>query len=303
MELPKCRSAYQYNFLLKLSWIIGICNIYGQSWQRKIYLLFLIIIHILICLFHILGFYLGLDEFPMILKVASQVSVISLTISCLAIIIKHEFLSPKKFVQIFCIFLYYEKQIEQNHLEINRSRQRTILLQGVIFLVIIFTMLAEAYTWISNVGIQNYKYYFCRNIQILFATICTALQIVIISELCDKFKSIGITLERAFLIKKRKNCMMERSLHIIKEQILEVRKLSKIHSTLCDLIDLLTDLYGVNLLFDVLSSIGFCVFYAAMIIQFCLINLNVDSPFYITYLKGTSIMWLLVLFVSIQFFD
>ncbi|XP_056647837.1 uncharacterized protein LOC130900628 [Diorhabda carinulata] len=77
----------------------------------------------------------------------------------------------------------------------------------------------------------------------------------------------------------------------------EIKRITALYNELCDVVDLINDVFGAGLLISVIFTISYVLLYSIILIDFTVFKIGSSSDVWIIY---TSIVWLIENFVKIM---
>lgn len=291
----------KYKFVIKLCWMVAFAEIkISQTYWRKMYVLFFTLLHILCYVYLTVGkFQMDVKQLSFLTSFSDQISALFLTIGCICMTISSGFFFPTNLLTILQNVQDFDNNSFENSNNSKRNLKHLCSLIAI-FLSVMINLFVESYTWIRVSGVENYHYYFGRNLQILLERINISLLYVLARELWMRFSISGVMLEELYsILLDLKTTDAPRVLNLEAKLLERTKKISALHNGLCDTSDLLSKLYGFHLLFDILYSIAFSILYSALMINFTLYEVEEAVSIYGADVRIVSCLWLIEFSVSI----
>lgn len=282
--------------LLFTCWVGGVCDM-KYTKARKIYVIFLILLHIVsFCYFCYQEDFLKFREFPLFLVVDLSANFI-LGCGCVCTIVTVNFVNRGKYEKLTERFDIFDERID----ETPKSRKYlfwTILILERIQILVMFAV--DTWTWYISQSLYVYKRYVARNVQLFFIDSVRLLILWTAFEVCERLKLVRNSLMSIggddFPNSSNNNKRLKMDKFIKK-----VKNLSKLYILLCDGTDLLNQIFGITILFDILISIAFPLEHVIMLIFISLSTEQVDGlPGISRYLVFG--MWIAEFMVGIKYF-
>ncbi|XP_074042679.1 uncharacterized protein [Leptinotarsa decemlineata] len=169
---------------------------------------------------------------------------------------------------------------------------------------ILVLIILDSYVWINSVGIDFYRYYFIRNVQFFIMAEIFLMYFWISIELSLRFESLNVVLKNSYkCFSNNKKASYFQPVRLVtvsdKSNVVEkLKNVKKFHNFLCDIVANVNDIFGVNILFMIIFGIGIIVEYTILLINYTVLNKNVDGAIFGPDLQLVSAMWIFGNFVS-----
>lgn len=279
--------------LLIVGYVGGTISTMKVSKYHKLYASGLIPLHILgyfyLCYGKGTPFF---EDFSFLVIFSDQIVVAFLVLSCLSCIISAFYINSKNFARIINNFVLFD-QLIVNPIKIKYLHFYLLLIFGNIEILTLLS--ADTWIWMDTLGIDMYSYYFPRNFQIYFTEMKKILIYWITVEICSRHNMLIILLKNTFCLNHQKQKIF---LNNHSEIIRGLKMISNLHNRLCDTSDMLSQLYGVAMVFDILFAITVSIEYSILMISLSVFKDQVLSVNFGVNLMSVCCLWIGDSFVS-----
>lgn len=234
------------------------------------------------------------NEFPFLVTFSDTFVTGFLLISCGSCIISIFFVNPRHFSSIIKNLFIFDQRVGMP-VEIKYKHFYILLIMSNV--EVVGLLCADSWIWLDNLGLQMYNFYFTRNIQFYFMEMRTILIYWITVEICSRLEILVDSLESSFIRYYRKDIAYNQS-----ELLKRVKMISNLHNRLCDTSDMLNQLYGITIVFDVLFAIAVSLEYSILNISLTVVKEEILSVHFGTNLRTVCWLWIADSFVSIKVF-
>lgn len=301
MVVSKESKLYHMTSFLNLCKVFGLVSFGNQSRVYKFYIYILISFHIASYIYLTIGKRaLVFENFSFISKTADQVSTLALSMSCIITIVSTVFSNPDMFQQLVTAVDYVDNKINSAG-SIKQNNGNHIFWLALILTTVDVTVIVglDSWIWLDSLGFYDfYQYYTARNIQLYICAMTKFLRIWFAIEVSYRFQLTKKALENIAVtpydIKVVAKAVFDNG-----KILSRIKLISKLHNILCEALNMINQLYGLSLVFDVLASVSFALEYTILMISYSFIDEDVDGIKYGSNLLTNSCFWIIENCVSI----
>lgn len=280
---------------LFICWLVGSYGTFPQTGGRKVFGIMLILFHISTYLHYITKPLGSFVVYIFIVLLVDKTGVLFLTLGCISSSISALFVNTEKFERIFNNYKSFKREID---IDVGRRNRSAFILGIVLELVAIFAVIgADAWLWITYRGIRNYKYYISRNVQIFVMDVTRITIHCLANEACIRMKTIGDSLGNISVPRQKADQATGDYKSVVK-----VKLLRQCFHNLCDTFEQLNIIYGIPILFDILSGIMSGLQYSILLLRYYFFEGAVVGINFGLNIKFVCFMWITKFCVSIIFF-
>nr|APC94341.1 gustatory receptor 14 [Pyrrhalta aenescens] len=233
------------------------------------------------------------------IKITDQISCGLLCLATVTFSLTSTFVYPGKFFNAI-------QSLKRFDYLINISSPRTVSMGLAIFIfgnaVLLFPMVLDTLAWINRYDLNTYKCYFIRNFQYYQLGVITFLWLWFALEIRKRF-----VLFNKFLIKMipTPSILLRNDAHhhgLFKMANIpqirdEIKHKTALYNGLCDIVDLINDVFGAGLLIYVIFTISYVLLYSIILIEYTVFDSKTRIDNYIII---TSIVWIIGDFVKMM---
>ncbi|XP_072375314.1 uncharacterized protein [Diabrotica undecimpunctata] len=286
---------------MKLCSLVGIVSTNPKCRAYKMYVLFLIVgsiaawIHSAYEKNHNM-----FGKYTIYMLIADQISSFFLCMATVAVSITSVFLFPEKFLQTVQSLRNFDRILG---ISCPLELKHYLIFFGLGHLLILIPIMFDAWTWISNLGFRFYSIYVIRNIQYYQLSVILFLWFWLAMEVIKRFKILNAILEKVvvspyiLLNTDLKRGRYSNCVDVFKMEE-KIKNISGLYNGVCDVVDLMNDVFGKGLLFIIIFIISFILTYMILLIIYISfpingVELSKNSPV-------VSGVWILENFIKIM---
>lgn len=233
------------------------------------------------------------EEFTFLVKISDFMATTFLLLACISCFVSAIYVNPNNFFMIISNFVFFDQHIGRTIKIKYVYFYSMFILNNIEFIALIS---ADTCLWMGTLGMDLYKFYFGRNIQLYFMEMTKLLIYWLTVEICSRHEILQDSLKQSFkLVYKKKLNFCNQN-----ELLRTVKMISNLHNRLCDTSDLLSQLYGIVIVFDVLVFMAITLEYAILMMSLSLFHNQVITGSFGVNLSSVSSYWIMDSFVSIR---
>lgn len=231
------------------------------------------------------------EDFSFLVKISDSMTTTFLILGCISCFVSAFYVNSENFSAIITQFTFFDQHIGRAMKIKYVHFYSFFILNSLEFLILIST---DTWIWLDNLGMQMYKFYFGRNVQLYIMEMNKIMIYWLTVEICSRHEMLRDSLKHNFkLFYKKLNFSNQTDL------LKRLKMISNLHNRLCDTSDLLSQLYGIVIVFDVLVAITISLEYAILMISLALFHDQVLTVSFGVNLSSVSMFWIADCFVSI----
>ncbi|KAG5880336.1 hypothetical protein JTB14_019815 [Gonioctena quinquepunctata] len=283
-----------------------ICNILGlaptrnSTWKFKTYAMVLLLLNVIGSIYSCLGkLEPEFDTYNMVIKIVDQAASLFLSLAVTTTVVLVVMVYPQKIHGIRDSLLEFDEGLA---LDRSCGRLKKIFwISAMITLMMVPTIVVlDSWVWLENVELKLYKYYIVRNVQycqitaVMMLWFWTGMEIfqrfsVLNAHLMDNFGGDLLGCGRFSLISSEN--AVEVSFENIRDSL---RKITKYHNFLCEMVDEVNELFGIIILLHVLFFTAYTVQYTLVLIFYTVLGGSIDGQQFGGMLRFVSLAWITV---------
>lgn len=287
--------------LLVLCKYLGIFSPYHKGTGYKIYVAFLMA-------FSLLGSLAStidkqnmqeMENYPTIIKLIDHIANAFLTTLTVASSLLAVFVHPKKMSKLFKDIYVVDGSLRASYVKFKKAFWCVFILYN---LMEIGALIMDTFYWLTTISIRRYAPYFVRNMQYYQLSIQLFLMATTAMEISHRFRLLNVQLQGSvktvtnlnfWYSLQTKNYNSKRTIND------DMKRIMKCHSTLCDLIDLYSDIFKFSYMFYVVFTIAYIIHYTILLIYYTIFAKLLDGISFGLRLQIVCCLWILENCVSI----
>lgn len=180
----------------------------------------------------------------------------------------------------------------------------TLIVAHVSFFV---TVVTDTVFWATNLDLAKYHFFIVRNFQCYKLFIMLFLVFWLTFEINFRFVALNIylkdTFQKSFINPVDDGVKTLQMTKVKREKFIrQLRKLSKMHFQLCDILDEHNSTFGILLLLSIIFTIIHCIQHTATLIYYGFMIQNKEPEESVALILIASLLWVIQSLVSIQLF-
>ncbi|KAG5880339.1 hypothetical protein JTB14_019818 [Gonioctena quinquepunctata] len=291
--------------------ILLICNLLGIApprnctWKYKTYAMVLLTLNVTGSIYSALR---KLDPefvtYSMVIRITDQTANLFMTLAVTTTVVLVVMVYPKKIHRIRDSLLEFDKALPLDRL-CGKLRSSFWISASFALVMVPTVVVLDSWVWVENVELKLYKYYIIRNIQYCQITAIVMLWFWMGIEIFHRFSFLNAQLKKTlggyslyrsklFLIKSKN--VVEVCPRYIRDTL---RKITKYHNFLCEIVSEVNELFGIIFLLHVLFFTAFTVQYTFIMIFYMTLDGSMGGQQFTGMLHFVSLAWISVCWIKL----